>query len=131
VGKSLSSVKKWASDHQVPLAVREEADTTKAGGEILMHSPGVDSPLRPGDTLTVVANTGVASPDGPHIYYEVPQGASDRDIRILVIDETGEREVFRKAVAPGSKIDIPVTVRGRARARILSNGVLAEELDLQ
>src|SRR5256885_12317601 len=29
------------------------------------------------------------------IHYEVPQGANDRDIRILVIDETGTREVYR------------------------------------
>ena len=28
------------------------------------------------------------------MHYEVPQGASDRDIRILVMDESGEREVY-------------------------------------
>jgi beta-lactam-binding protein with PASTA domain len=131
VGKTLSEVKQWGSEHQVPIAVKEESDISKASGEILMQAPVVDSPLRPGDTLTVVANTGVASGTGPHVHYEVPQGASDRDIRILVIDEAGEREVFRKAEAPGSRIEFPVTVKGRARARIMVNGILVEEQDLQ
>ena len=131
VGKTLAEVKQWGGAHQVPVAVREESDISKAAGEILMQSPVVDSPLRPGDTLTVVANTGVASPTGPHVHYEVPQGASDRDIRIMVIDESGEREVYRKAEAPGRRIDFPVTVKGRARARIMVNGIMVEEQDLQ
>jgi serine/threonine-protein kinase len=131
IGKTLADVKSWAAEHQLTLAVREEADISKAPGEILMQAPMVDSPLHPGETLTVVSNTGAVAASGPHVHYEVPQGASDRDIRILVIDETGEREVYRKAEAPGSRIDFPVTVKGRARARVLVNGILVEEQDLQ
>jgi len=131
VGRSLNDVKKWAGDHQIPLSVQEESDISKESGVILMQSPVMDSPLHPGETLTVVANTGATSTSGPHIHFEVPQGASDRDIRIWVIDESGEREVYRKAGAPGSRIEFPVTVKGRARARIMMNGVLAEEQNLQ
>ena len=131
IGKTLPEVKSWAASHQIPVSVREEADITKQSGEILMQAPVADSPLHLGDALTVVANTGVISSNGPHVHYEVPQGASDRDIRILVIDGNGEREVFRQAQAPGSKIDFPVNVKGRARARVLVNGILVEEQDLQ
>jgi len=128
-GKTVAEAKSWGIRNQIPIAVREEADITKRVGEILMQAPVVDSPLRLGDALTVVANTAVAS--GPRVRYEVPQGASDRDVRILVVDETGEREVYRKAQAPGSRIDVPVSVKGRARARILVNGIQVEEQDLQ
>jgi beta-lactam-binding protein with PASTA domain len=131
VGKRLSEVKRWAAERDVQLAVREESDISKPAGQILMQSPEVDSPLPPGSSLTVVANTGLASADGPHVRYEVPPGANDRDIRIWVIDESGEREIYRKAAAPGTRIDVPVSVKGRARARILANGILVEEQDLQ
>jgi beta-lactam-binding protein with PASTA domain len=133
VGKQLAEAKKWAADHQVQFAVREENDISKAAGEIVMQAPVVDSPINPGDTLTVVANTGgtASTSSGPRVHYEVPQGASDRDVRILVIDETGEREVYRRAEAPGSRIDIPVTAKGRARARIMVNGIMAEEQNIQ
>jgi hypothetical protein len=133
VGKNLSEVKNWGSRNQIPVAVREESDISKRVGEILQQAPVGDSPLRAGDTLTVVANTGMASASGssgPRVRYEVPQGARERDIRILVIDESGEREVYRKAEAPGSRLDIPVTIKGRAKARILANGILVEEQDL-
>lgn len=130
-GKNLGDVKAWASAHQVTVSVREESDISKQPGEIITQSPTADSPLHPGDALTVVANAATAPAGGPHVHYEVPQGASDRDIRILVIDEDGEREVFRQSQAPGTKIDFPVTIKGHARARVLVNGIMIEEQELQ
>jgi eukaryotic-like serine/threonine-protein kinase len=132
VGRSIVEVKSWANTNQVQLSVREESDLSKSNGEILMQAPVADTPIRPGDTLTVVANTGSGAGDVPHVRFEVPgTGDDDRDIRVLVIDEAGEREVFRKAQAPGSVINVPVTVKGRARARIFVNGVMVEQQDLR
>jgi eukaryotic-like serine/threonine-protein kinase len=133
VGRQIAQVKSWGAQHQIPISVREEEDLARGPGEIILQSPVVDAALRPGDTLTVVVNTASASAGarGPRIRYQVPQGSTDRDIRILVIDEAGEREVYRKAETPGNRIDLPVTVKGRARARILSNGILVEEQELQ
>lgn len=131
VGKTLQEVKAWTSSHQVSLTVKEEANINKAEGEILMQTPTGDSPLHPGDPLVVVANTALTSTTGPHVHYDVPQGTSDKDIRILVMDESGEREVFRKSQSPGSRIDFPVEVKGHARARVLVNGIMVEEQELQ
>jgi beta-lactam-binding protein with PASTA domain len=129
-GKSLAEAKQWAAEHQMPVAIQEETDITKPAGDILNQNPAIDSPLRTGETLTLVVNTGMSSATGPHVHYDVPQGSSDKDIRILVIDESGEHEVYRRAEAPGSRIDVPVTIKGRARARILVNGIMMEEQDV-
>src|SRR5439155_12602621 len=135
VGETLAKAKEWTGTHQMSLSTREEADISKADGEILMQSPTGDTPIHPGDTLTLVVNRPGAStgPEGQgvRIYYEVPQGASDRDIRVSVIDESGEREVFRKSQSPGSKVDIRVQPKGHARARVFVNGVMVEEHPLQ
>ncbi len=135
VGEKLAKAKEWASAHQMSVSMREEADISKSDGEILMQSPTGDTPIRPGDTVTLVVNRPGATPEasgqGPKIYYEVPQGASDRDIRISVIDESGEREVFRKSQAPGSKVELHVQPKGHARARVFVNGVMVEEQPLQ
>ncbi len=132
-GKSLTEAKNWASRNQIPVTVREESDISKRMGEIMMQAPTADSPIRGGDTLTLVVNTGMASSSssGPHVRYEVPPGSRDRDIRVLLIDETGETEIYRKTHAPGSRIDVPVHSKGRAKARILVNGILAEEQEIQ
>jgi len=133
VGRSLPTAQSWAAAHQITASIREEADISKPDGEVLMQSPTADSPIRLGDALTLVVNqsSGAATEQGSLVHYEVPQGSSDRDVRIVVIDETGEREVYRKAQAPGSKIDIHVQPKGHARARIFVNGVMAEEQPLQ
>jgi serine/threonine-protein kinase len=135
VGENISKAKEWTTAHQMSVSLREEADISKSDGEVLMQSPTADTPVHPGDTLTLVVNQPGASPadqaQGLRIYYEVPQGASDRDIRVSVIDETGEREVFRRSQSPGSKVDIRVQPKGRARARIFVNGVMVEEQPLQ
>ncbi len=109
VDENVSKAKDWAANHHMPVSVREEADISKADGQILMQSPTGDSPLHPGDTLTLVVNrpgaTSAPEGQGVRIYYEVPQGASDRDIR--------------------------VQPKGRARYRIFANGVMVEEHSLQ
>jgi len=133
--ENISKAKEWAEAHGLVLSLREEADISKSEGEILLQTPIGDSPFHTGDTLTLVVNRPGATPsvdaEGLRIYYEVPQGASDRDIRISITDEAGEREVFRKSQAPGSKVDIRVQAKGHARVRIFVNGVMVEERSLQ
>jgi eukaryotic-like serine/threonine-protein kinase len=133
VGENFSKAKDWAAAHQLSVSHREETDIGKADGEVLAQSPVGDTPLRVGESLVFVVNRpgGLSTEQGSRIYYEIPQGANDRDIRITVIDERGEREVFRRSQAPGSKVDFHVQPKGHARARIYSNGVLVEEQQLQ
>ncbi len=131
VGKTISEVRNWTSAHQVLLSVREENDITKSVGEIIMQAPTADSPLRTGETLTVVSNSSASNGQGPHIHYDVPAGPGDKDIKIVVIDEAGEHEVYRRAEAAGNRIDINVQAKGHARARIFSNGINVQEQELQ
>ncbi len=135
LGGSVNSAKAWADEHLISVSIKEETDISKAEGEVLMQSPSADVPVRPTDLLTLVVNRpGFSNPDageGVRIYYEIPQGASDRDVRITILDEAGEREVFRHSQAPGSKVDIRVQPKGHARARIFVNGVVVEEKTLR
>lgn len=134
VGKNVSEARNWASARQIPFSERDEADPGRGVGEIMQQAPSADSPIRPGDTLTVVVNQPnavVPAQAGVHIHFEVPQGSSDRDVKIMVVDESGTREVFRQAQAPGSRVDLDVQPKGHARARIFVNGIMAEEQPLQ
>jgi beta-lactam-binding protein with PASTA domain len=134
IGRPVAEAKKWASSRNITVTVREESNLTRSPGEVLQQSPTADSPYREGDTLTIVVNSGSTTelPQGARrILYQLPEGTADRDVRVLVIDEAGEHEVYRKAQAPGSSIDLTYTPKGRARARIFMNGIMVEEQDLQ
>lgn len=130
MGKSLVEAKSWADSNQISISVKEDNDPDKPRGTITMQSPTADSPIRVGDTLTLVANASGGSDSGPHVRYQLPPSGSDRDVKIFLVDETGEKEIFRKAQPPGSVIDLPVSPKGRARARIFVNGIMVEEQQL-
>jgi len=63
-------------------------------------------------------------------HYELAQGGSDSQVRIVLVDKYGERELFNGQRSPGSKIDVPVQTAGGARVKIYINGILVEEQDL-
>ena len=133
-GKLLPDVKRWAESQQVSVSVREEDDISKAAGEVLQQLPVPDGPIHAGDTLTLVINSGdmTQTPAGAkRIFYTLPDGANDRDVRILLIDQTGEHEVFRKSESPRTPLNVMVQPQGRAKARIFLNGIMVEEQDIQ
>jgi eukaryotic-like serine/threonine-protein kinase len=130
VGKNISEAKSWAAQHQVNVETREEADPFHAQGDVINQAPAADASIRLGETLTLVVNS-AAGGGPPHIRYQLPQGDSDRDVRVVIIDSSGEREVFRKTQAPGTEVDVPAPVHGRGRARIFVNGVMAQEQQIQ
>jgi len=133
-GKVLPEAKRWAASQNVTVTVREENNVSKAPGEILEQLPTPDSPIHSGDTLTLVVNSGDMNQtpsDSKRIFYLVPTGGNDRDVRILMTDEAGEHEVFRKTQSPGTQLNLLVQPKGHAKARVFLNGIMAEEQDLQ
>jgi len=63
--------------------------------------------------------------------YEIPQGSSESLVRIVMVDQHGERELFNGLRQPGSKVDLQVPKAGGAvRVMIYLNGILVEEKDL-
>jgi beta-lactam-binding protein with PASTA domain len=133
-GKLLPEAKRWASSQNVTVSVREENNISKAAGEVLEQLPTPDTPIHSGDTLTLVINSGDmnATPTGSkRVFFTLPDGANDRDVRILLIDQTGEHEIFRKSEAPKTPLNLMVQPQGRAKARIFLNGIMVEEQDIQ
>jgi len=61
------------------------------------------------------------------VHYEVSQGIEPKELRIVVQDATGEREVYRSKQMPGSKVDVSVDVAGPATIKIFSDGILVEQ----
>ena len=66
-----------------------------------------------------------------HLHYELPQGKKAMRVRIVLIDDNGEREVINESKQPGSKIDLEIPYSGKATFRILSDGILVRECEIQ
>lgn len=132
--RDVSEAQSWASGAGVTLTVKSDPSSLFPGGTVLSQSPSPDSIISPDDkvTLTVSGRKGGAAKQlaAKTFKYELPVGGSDSQVRIVVVDRYGERELFNGQRKPGTKIEVPVQDTGSARVKIYMNGILVEERDL-
>ncbi|HOX22179.1 MAG TPA: PASTA domain-containing protein [Elusimicrobiales bacterium] len=134
--KSLEDAQLWASEAKVSLDVADDPASLFPNGTVLSQKPKPDTVVSKDSKVEIVVSrrkeAGQAAQTGDfrRIHYEVAQGSTQSQIRITVLDQSGEREVFNGLRAPGSKVDLSVPRGGPAKVRIFVNGMLVEERDL-
>ncbi|MBR3899763.1 MAG: PASTA domain-containing protein [Elusimicrobiaceae bacterium] len=131
--KKLAAATLWASTQNMNLIVKEDAKSPFPYGTIAAQSPSADSQVAPGSRLEIIVSRREASDDEKtyHLHYELPQGKKQMRIRIVMSDDNGEREVINESKQPGSKIDLEIPYSGKATFRILSDGILVREREIQ
>ncbi len=130
--RPLSAAQAWAAGSGVALTVQTDADSPFPGGTVLSQTPAPDTALASDAKATVVVSgrRGTApQADEKNFHYALAPGGSDAQVRIVLVDKFGERELFNGLRRPGSKIDVPAPATG-GHAKIYVNGVLVEERDL-
>ena len=132
--KNVAEANQWASKQGIDLAVIDDPNSLFPYGTVLDQKPPADAVL--GDaavkaTLTISARAGArAEAAAATFHYQVPQGAAESLVRIVLVGAQGERELFNGLRAPGSKVDLAVPALKRGRVKIFLNGILVEERTL-
>ncbi len=131
--KKLADATLWASTQNMNLTVKEDPKSPFPYGTIATQYPSADSQVAPGSALEITVSRREASDDEKtyHLHYELPQGKKQMRIRIVMTDDNGEREVINESKLPGSKIDLEIPYSGKATFRILSDGILVREREIQ
>ena len=123
----------WAAANGATLDIKTDAASPFPAGTVLTQTPAGDTVLS-GDakvTLLVSGRKGAAPVAATKTFkYELPQSGSESQVRIVVLDKYGERELFNGLRKPGTKIEVPLQETGGARVKIYMNGILVEERDL-
>ncbi len=131
--KNIDEAKEWAVGAGVALETKTDNASLFPNGTVLTQTPAADFVLSPdAKTYLLVSGRKGAAPTvaSKTFKYELPQSGSESQVRIVVIDKYGERELFNGVRKPGTKIEVPVNVTGGARMKIYMNGILVEERDL-
>jgi serine/threonine-protein kinase len=131
--KKLAEATLWASQQNINLIVKEDPESPFSYGLIASQYPAFDSEVAPNSNLEIVVSRRPASDNEKvyHLHYELPQARKAMRIRIVLIDANGEREVINENRQPGSKIDLEIPYSGAATFRILSDGILVREREIE
>lgn len=133
--KSVMEANHWAAQNRLSFDIKEEPASLFPNGTILSQDPAPDTALNPDIRITLVISgrrdTGAAAAKVHRIHYEMSQGSSQSRLRIVMMDKSGEREIFNGLRAPGTKVDLTAPYGGPAKVRIFVNGVLVEEKEMQ
>jgi serine/threonine-protein kinase len=132
VGQDIASAENWARANGFSVERRDEPNMTLRPGTIISQEPVADTELSRDSRLSFIV---VAVPEvgqlNYNFYYEVPQGPGNRQIRLLLMDALGEREVYNQSVAAGSRIELALKWEGPAKVKIFVDGVLVDERQLK
>ena len=130
--KKLSEATLWASAQNIDLIIKEDPSSVFPNGTIAAQNPAADSQMPPGSNLEVTVSRRQVEGDEKvyHLHYEMPQGKNASRVRVLLIDELGEREMMNDMQQPGSKIDVEIPYSGKATVRISVDGVLVREREV-
>lgn len=133
VGSNVADARAWAEKNRVTIEVREQPDSSVPPGTVLHQEPAPDGDITVQKNLviSVAAEGGAGITAGEKFYYEIPQGGEDRHVRLMMLDENGEHEIFQGTRSPGSKLEIPINPQGNARVRVFINNVLVEEREVK
>lgn len=133
--RRLSEATQWAAGLGLTLQVSEDPNSLFPNGTVLGQEPGPDTAISNDSKVTLTISSRrkeQGAQDLVHrIHYEVAQSGSQSQIRIVMVDQYGEREIFNGFRAPGSKVDLTVPHGGAAKIRIFVNGILVEERESQ
>ena len=131
--KKLAEATLWASKQNINLIVKEDEKSPFPYGMIASQQPLADSEVAPNSNLEVTVSRRPAADDEKtyHLHYELPQGKKAMRIRVVMEDANGEREVINENKQPGSKIDLEIPYSGSATFRIMSDGILVREREIQ
>jgi len=135
VQKPAEDANKWAKDAGIILQISEDPASLFPAGTVLSQSPAPDAVLSKDSkvelTVSKRGDAGASQAKVHRIHYELPQGgAQNQQVRIVLLDQAGEHEVFNGFRGAGSKVDLTAPYNGPAKARTFVNGILVEEKEM-
>ena len=132
VTKNVFEAKKWAEENHLIFEIVTQKVQGTLPGTILAQDPLPDTDLAGTQKLVFTAVEPEAGQgfSGKLFNYDIPKNGGLRDIKLTLMDQNGEHEIFRGKKMPGSKISVPIDPFGKAKVRIFMNGILIEEREV-
>lgn len=130
-GKPAEQAKQWAIDENYEVKVLSKKTTLANPGEVFKQEPAFDKKITKETKITFYVadeNSSLQLIDKTFEYI-VPDGKENKRIRLVLNDESGEKDIFNGIRAPKTIISVPVKVNGKATVKVFINNISIEEKD--
>ncbi len=127
--KKLGDFYKWIeSNPQIRYKI-EKTQSVFPKDTIIDQKPDYDKQITDDTEVVIIVSDNEESNEYEEykIVYNVSQSGSQRNIRIVAVSKTGDKEIFNALKDPGSKVEISIPKYSAEKIRIFVNGILVEE----
>ena len=133
IGKDAVEAKQWAQDENFYVNVIEGKTNTANPGEIFKQEPSPDAVITETTKIKFfVANEKSKKELKSRLFeYDIPNMGESKRVRLILVDESGEKDVFNGIKAPGAKISIPLKFNGKATVKVFFNNVSIEDIQIE
>ncbi|MDD3064634.1 MAG: PASTA domain-containing protein [Endomicrobiaceae bacterium] len=134
VGKSAEEAKKWAVDNGFQVDVMPAKTNLANPGDVFEQLPKFDSKLSQDVKIVFyVANerSSLIQEDKKFTYTVPSTGNTSKRVRFILADDRGEKDIFNGVRKPGTVINIPLKVQGKATVKVFVNNVSTENIELK
>lgn len=116
--------------------VKYDYDESKEAGEILMQDPVSGKRLEKGSEVNLKVNkfagnrkSYINNKKNIDFVYQIPEGIIEKELKVILIDDMGIREVHRKKYEPGYDVSFKITGRGKMKALIYIDNLKIDEAE--
>ncbi|MBI4655267.1 MAG: PASTA domain-containing protein [Elusimicrobia bacterium] len=129
--KKADEVRRWSSESGFKAEEKEDESSMFSYGTVIEQTPPPDSVISADTMITVTVSareeSGSSTEGDYRVHYEVSQSGSQKNIRIVAVFQSGQKEIFNGIRDSGSKIDFTIPYGSAEKIRIFVNGILVEE----
>lgn len=132
-GKSGIEAKAWAMKEGVSIEIKDQESFQYSPGTVIRQYPEADTDITKTNKVTFYIATESAKQESSEIVfnYQVPDSGGSKRIKFVLVDDNGEKNILNAVRKPGTKISIPLQVRGKAFVKVYINKEFVEEVELQ
>ena len=114
--------------------IEYDYDETKNPGEVIAHTPAPGKKVLKGTPVVLKVNKTsdklrTQDTDRKEIDFEyvIPDGILEKELRVVLIDDMGIKEVHRNSYEPGAKVSFKLYVVGKGKALIYIDNLKIDE----
>lgn len=123
----------WAVKEGITVEMKGEQSTAVLPGNIIRQYPEADSDLSKVDKVIfyVAEESKTEKPSSEVVFnYSIPNSGGNKRVRLVLVDDNGEKDILNAVRKPGTKISIPLQTSGTAHVKVYINKIFIEDVEI-